>query len=256
MALDQLGNESQMDSILKQGGKMYGKPDGMTTWVYLGESHEVLHSFEVEKDTVPDTESCTPGTAASFITSTKLSLNWSSYSYNPDNIARAFAGTVTDGAIAVTDEAFVTPAVKKGDYIMIPYTQISALIVMDDGDLTTYIEGTDYTVDMKAGILGIIIGGAITDDDILHLTITTTEGKESVQYLKGTSTQMAIRFVGCASSGRSTMIDFYNAEVTADGDVGIKGEEVANIAFAADCLADPTKAGGSMSEYATMTFLD
>ncbi len=255
MALDQLGNESQMDYILKQGGKMYGKPDGTTTWVYLGESHEVLHSFEVEKDTIPDTESCTPGTAASYITSTKLALNWSSYSYTPENIARAFAGEVTEGAAAVTDEAYSTPAVKKGEYVMLPYTQIDTLIVMDDGDLTTYVEGTDYTIDMKAGILGIIIGGAITDDDILNLTVTTTEGKESVQYLKGTSTQMAIRFVGCASSGVSTMIDFYNAEVVADGDTTIKGEEVASINFSADCLADPSKAGGAISEYATMTLI-
>ncbi len=67
---------------------------------------------------------------------------------------------------------------------------------------------------------------------------------------------MKLRFQGCASSGKATMIDFYNAEVVADGDVTVKSEEAATIAFTADCLSDPAKAGGSVSEYATLVYLD
>jgi hypothetical protein len=256
MANGPLGNESPLDYILKTGGKMYGQPIGLSTWIYLGETHDIVNNFEVERDTIPDTEGCTPGVAASYITATTLTLNWSSYSYTPENIAMAFAGEITPGIAAQTDVSVTTSAVVPGEYTDLGYTILTDLVVMDDQDAITYVEGVDYTINMKAGLLGIIMDAGISEGDELHITLSTDEGKDSVQYLKGTTTQMALKFVGCASSGKSNMVEFYKAEVTASGDVGIKSSDVQSIAFTGDCLADPSKAGGSISEYATMTFLE
>jgi len=203
MALDELGNESTLDYILKGGGKLYGKLDGESSFTYLGESHEVLQNFEIEKDTIPNTEGCTTGVAASYIKSTTLTLNWDSYSYTPENIGRAFLGTVAEGAAPLTDEAIITEAVKPGEYIDIGHFNITACEVQDDTDTTTYLPDVDYVIDMKSGMLGIIIGGGIADLDVLHLTVTTDQGKDQVQYLHGETKDMAIRFIGCASTGKS-----------------------------------------------------
>ncbi len=255
--LDELGNPSALDYVLKGGGQMYIADFGSSNYTYIGETHEVNQNFEVTKNTIPSTESCPAGVLLDYVESTTLNINFASYSSTPANVARFFLGEVTAGQTAVTDEAVELTGVKTGTYADIGYINITMCTVMDDTDTTTYVEGTDYTLDKANGLLGIIIGGAITDDAVLHLTLSTDDTGEEVQYLKGESKAVTIRFNGCAQNGEPVVVDFYKVELAGTGDAPLKGTEPVAISFTGGCTPDPTKpATGTVSQYATMRYVN
>jgi hypothetical protein len=128
---------------------------------------------------------------------------------------------------------------------------------MDESDTTTYVEGTDYVLDGPGGMLGIIIGGSITDDEILHITLSADATGEHVQYLKGETKTVTLRFLGCAQNGEDVIVDFYKVELSGTGDAPLKGTDPVTISFTGSCTPDPTKpAAGTVSQYATMRYIN
>ena len=253
-SLDELGNPSALDYILKGGGRMFAADFGTQNYTYLGETHEVNQNFEVTKNTLPSTETCPAGVLLEYVESTVLGINFASYSSTPGNIARFFLGEVTDGDIAVTDESIVLTDVKGGTYANLGYINITACEVQDDTDTTTYVEGVDYTLD-TGGLLGIIIGGGIVDGDELHVTLSADATGEHVQYLKGESKTITLRFEGCAQNGEPVIVDYYKVELAGSGDAPLKGTDPISINFTGGCTPDPTKnPTGTTSQYATMRY--
>jgi hypothetical protein len=88
-------------------------------------------------------------------------------------LAMAFSGltsTLAEGG--VTAEA-VSVTAKLGNFVEIGHRNITTLVVKDVNDTTTYTEGTDYEVNTRQGLVRALSGGAIADDDVLHLTVTS-----------------------------------------------------------------------------------
>jgi len=256
MAVDELGNQSALDYILKGGGRMFVAVFGEENYTYIGETHEVLQNFEVTKNTIPSTETCPAGVLLEYVESTALAINFASYSSTPGNIARFFLGEVTPGDSAVTDEPVTLTSVKGGTYANIGYLNITTCVVQDDADLITYVEGVDYTLD-TGGLLGIIIDGSISDGDDLHLVISADATGDHVQYLKGESETVTLRFMGCAQNGEPVVVDFYKVELAGTGDAPLKGSDPVSISFTGACTPDPTKTtSGAVSQYATMRYKD
>ena len=256
MAVDELGNPSALDYVLKGGGKLYVADFGSENYVYIGESNQVNQNFEIATNSIPDTEGCNPGTLIEYTESTKLTLNFSSYSYTPDNVARFFLGEKTAGIPSVTAEEVILTGVVIGSYTNIGHPNITDLIVQDDTDTITYVSGVDYILEPKSGMIGIIKGGAIADGDDIHLTVTTEESGEGVQYLQGETKTTTLRFVGCSANGKDVVVDFYKANISGSGDAPLKGDEPVNISFSAVCLSDPSKTGTGISGYATMQYVN
>lgn len=256
---DALGNVDTFDYALRAGGKLYFKewnsgvlPD---EWSYLGETHNVNHTAESEQVEILNTEGCTQSTGKSSTKSSTLTIDFETYEYSPKNIALAFLGTEGTLAQAIQTATAVTlTGVQGGKYNFIGYYGTTVLVVQDDTDTTTYVEGTDYTFDADTGLLGIIIGGGITDNDDLHLAVTApAHDGGTVEYLNNVTKELAIMMVGCPSSGDKIKTEFYKVALTANGAIGMKGDEYIPIAMIGTCVADTSQVSGS--EYATSTVL-
>ena len=251
---DELGNPSALDYVLKGGGRMFVAQFGSDNYTYIGETHEVNQNFEVTKNTIPSTETCPAGVLLEYVESTALNINFASYSSTPGNVARFFLGDVTAGDTAVIDELVSLVSVEPGMYTDLGYLNITTCEVKSDDDTTTYIEGTDYTLD-TGGLLGIIIGGGIVSGDNLNVTLSADASGEHVQYLKGESETVSLRFEGCAQNGEPVIVDFYKVELSGSGDAPLKGNDPVSISFTGGCTPDPgIPATGSISQYATMRY--
>ena len=254
MATDALGNVDTFDYALRGGGKLYIRDIGSTgAWDYFGESHTVEQNIETENVEIMNTESCTQSVGKTTAKSSKLTLNFETDEYSPETIALAFLGTQASGTVAaVTAEAVVIASANLGGYHDLGHFNIDTAVVQDDADTITYVMGTDYTLDTQSGMLGIITGGAITEADELHVAVTTTEYvSATVQYLDNVSVEKELRFIGCPSSGDAMLIDFYKVSISANGAVGVKGDEFISIAMTGVCASDSSKAGTGISEFAT-----
>ena len=251
---DALGNTDTFDYALRAGGKLYGveyASDGSVTddFIYFGETHNINKNVESEQVEIMNTEACTQSIGASSTKSSKLTLDWETFAYSPENIARAFLGT--KGAIAqssVTAEAVTLTAVQVGSYRFIGYYGATVVTV------TGHVLNTDYTFDADSGMLGIIIGGGISDDDDLTLAVTAPSYTgATVEYLDNVTKTFKLLFIGCPSDGDKIQVTFWKAKVTANGAVGLKGDEYVPISMIATCVADSSQATGS--EYASYKVL-
>jgi hypothetical protein len=161
-----------------------------------------------------------------------------------------FAGTTGDtNQPEATDQLVVLQAVKKGMYFDLGYVSITTIEVKDETDTTTYVEGTDYTIDRETGLLGIVNSGAILDDSALNVTLSASEYTgEAVEYLNATQVEMELKFIGCPSDGQKYETTIYKVKVAATGEVGLKGDEYIPIPFTGTALADTSK-GSGLSQY-------
>jgi len=256
---DALGNVDTFDYALRAGGKMYFKeyssagvlPD---EWLYLGETHNVNHTAESEDVEIMNTEGCTQSVGATSTKSSKLTIDFETFEYSPQNIALAFLGTEsTLSQSAQTDTAVTLEAVQGGAYNFIGYYATTTLVVKDDSDTTTYVLNTDYTFDADSGMIGIIIGGGITDDDDLHLTITgDAHDGGTVQYIDSVTKELSIMMIGCPSSGDKIKTEFYKVKLTANGAIGMKNDEYIPIAMVGTCLSDTSQVAGSEYAYSVV----
>ncbi len=258
MAIDALGNDSTYDYFTKAGGKFYARVPGEENYWYMGATDNVVQQYSTETEDVYSSEECTQTVVESIIKSQDLVLNWTSREYSARNVAMAFSGTIDDtGFIAVANELVTTDPVTAGGYVFCGYYNITALVIQDDTDTTTYDEGIDYIFDPSSGMIGIIIGGGIADSDVLHLDITTDvhDGKE-VEYITGNSVTLELMFISCPASGKKLKADFYSVKVTANGDVPLKdNDNFLEIPFTGKCLADPSKVGVGISQFCRITYL-
>lgn len=90
--------------------------------------------------------------------------------WDAKNLAWALSGSAaamsgTGGS--VTDEAVTAPAA--GEFVKLANTDVSNVVVQDVTDTTTYVEGTDYELKDKAGLITILAAGSISEDDVLHI---------------------------------------------------------------------------------------
>jgi len=87
-------------------------------------------------------------------------------------LSMAFLGAaeeINEGAGTIADEAITA---KLGKYVDLSRRNLTAesVVVKDDGDATTYLEGTDYEVQYRLGMIKALSGGAIAADDVLHVS--------------------------------------------------------------------------------------
>jgi len=130
---------------------------------------------------------------------------------------------------AVTDEA-VTIASALADKVEdLGFKDITALVVKDSTDVTTYVEGTDYTYDRKWGTLIVLSTGSISDADELHVTLTAnaiTDGK-TLSSFQVDKREFRMTYQGRSSKGRNEKHIFEKVSVAMEGDRTLKSTEKA-----------------------------
>ena len=112
---------------------------------------------------------------------------------NKQNLAIQFLGTSIDNLVTagtVTSAPFTVQ--KLGNVAVLPHKNISNLAVKDTGASITYTLGTDYELNnATAGLITPLVGGAITDNQVLEVSYDYTAMK-SATIKGGTESQIKV----------------------------------------------------------------
>ena len=86
------------------------------------------------------------------------------------NLASALMGTLTT-TVQTSGNATLEPhTATKGMSFALLHRAVSSVVVKDATDTTTYVSGTDYTVNTALGIVSVITSGAITSASTVHVS--------------------------------------------------------------------------------------
>lgn len=126
-----------------------------------------------------------------------------------------------------------------GKWVDFGSVNVTSLVVKDSTDTTTYTLGTDYEVDLAAGLLYLYSssdGGTIGDGDNLHLTFdeaATTMDK----VIAGSSTSIKgnLKFVGNPAKGVIQDFDS-NVNLIPEGDLSLVAEEFEQFTLNFECI--------------------
>ncbi len=232
----------------------YEEKDGASydPMVYFGPTESI--SIAVSNDWLEhkSTEGCVALVDEKISISKTADITIGSTTVNPSALARAFQGTISANAQStVTAEAVVTGAVTLGAATDYGFVGATAVVVKDDGDSTTYVEGTDYELILKAGYIIPLLGGAITDTDVLHLTVDAPDFEGViVSAMKLDQLQGRFTLITNSNTGNNYRYVFHNVSVTQDGDFSLKGgEEFTTIGFAGSITIDSETPASSLSQF-------
>jgi hypothetical protein len=151
-----------------------------------------------------------------------------------DNIAMFFIGAVSDVSQAstpVVDEAHVVRPgrlYQLGASITNPggVRNVSSVVVTTEDGLTTYVAGTDYTVNAELGMIEILEGGAITADQIVHVDYTpAAETRKRVATHQLGPARGELRFVADNTTGAPKDILIPMCMLAPDGESEFKSRD-------------------------------
>lgn len=166
---------------------------------------------------------------------------------SPANLARALYGSTSAVASsAVTDEAHTA---YKGAFIKFNNVPAAtpAPVVTGPGGTPIYVAGTDYEV--RPGGIFILEGGTITDASSILVDYTKAQA-DVVEALVNSGKEYELVFAGLneARSGKEVIVTAHRVKIGAAQNIGLLGEEYAQIEVAGKLLKDTTKTGG-VSQY-------
>ena len=244
------------DQLTLGRGELYFAPfgtDGATPRGerYIGNTTEFNLTIEEEKLEHYNSDRGVKEKDRAISLSTNRSGSFTTDNCDMDNLAMFFFGTkstVTVVGATVTDE--VIAKVQKDRYFQLGassgYAGVKGLDQLTAGSVNitvknsaasvTYVEGTDYKVDMDTARIYIIPTGAIVEDSDIKVSYKT---KSSTRYriLSGsTAIKGALRYV--AQNPEGAQVDYYFPSVTIspNGDFALKGDEWTQIPFNLEVL--------------------
>lgn len=163
--------------------------------------------------------------------------------FNASNSALWVSGTLETKTQAATPVTGELRAVIPGRHYQLGATSanplgvrnVTAVTVKDVTDVTTYVAGTDYNVDLETGRVQIIDGGAITAGNV-HFGYTPVAGTfESIKSGATSSVEGALRIISDNAVGKKKDWYFPKVSLTPSGDLPLVTE-------------------GSSTDYAAMAF--
>jgi len=164
---------------------------------------------------------------------------------NKENVALFFFGTAANITV-VLDVAAVdnTLVVKQGLTYQIGRTaanpsgarSLDLIVIKDVTDTTTYILDTDYTEDEVRGLITIIVGGAIVDDDNIHIGYTQL-AYTADQVISGAEpVEGSIKYIEYNPRGEDHDIEIPLCRMSPNGDLSLKGDDWRQIPFNVEIL--------------------
>ncbi len=99
----------------------------------------------------------------------KTNINLTLNQLDAENLAMAFLGSREAASQASGSVSGEAVKAHPGYYSELEYENVSSVVVKDATDATTYVEGTDYEVDTRLGLIRVLAGGAIAAGDTLHV---------------------------------------------------------------------------------------
>ncbi len=244
------------------GGELFFTPivNGVLgTEEEFGQTENISFSTEVETLTHDNTESCTTYEDMNILKKVTGTLNIETLEISPEMLTRAYLGsnnTSAVGANAISGQAslgFVTATALDMAYeIGVKYLDTATIVVKDDSDTTTYVEGVDYTISTAKNVSSITaLGtGSIVAGDELHITADNSAYNDiSVEGFIDSKLEGVLRFESCASNGVSYTYTFHRVSLLASGDFTLKSsEDFARLSFEGTMLASELVSGEGVSK--------
>lgn len=175
---------------------------------------------------------------------------------DPKNVALFFFGnadalsvvgsTIDDEEINGVEQGLyyqlgVSASNPSGHRGLTPYTPadpgpLANIIVEDNPATTTYVEGTDYTIDMERARIQIIEGGAISDGDNILVSYKTDDTTRDRIISGNAAIEGAMRYI--AHNAKGPDLDYFLpwVRISPNGDYALKGDEWQQIPFSIEVL--------------------
>ena len=162
-----------------------------------------------------------------------------------ENIALFFFGSTSSLAtVAAAGQSEDFTAVNQGDVIQLGLTignrvgtrGIENFVLNGTGGTPTYVEGTDYSVDLDRGMFSILEGGGIADGTNIE-TAFDIRASAQTQVLSGSEpVEGAMRLLENNPKGSDRDIFLPYVKITPNGDLALKGDEWRQIPFTLEAL--------------------
>ncbi len=148
-------------------------------------------------------------------------------------LAIAFMGIDADYTLTAGTVSSVTPEAVTAHMnlaVRLAHRNVSAVVVKDHTDVTTYILGTDYTLDTRLGMIT-AIGSTIKEGDVLHVSYSyAAESGYRIQGAVQPTVRMAIYFDGKnLVDGTPCYVTVYDAQVTPESSIDFLSDKFAEI---------------------------
>jgi len=241
------------------GGELFFTPitDGVAgTEVPFGQTENISFSTETETLTHDNTEGCVVVEDINILKKITGKITLETVEISPEMLTRAFLGTDLTVEIPEGTGTTTTVTVTELDTAYeIGSKYVSNVVVKDETDTTTYVEGTDYTIDSTKGMITALSGGAITAGDVLNVTYDNGAYSEiRIETFTKEKIEGKLRFVSCSSVGVPYEYLFHKVSLLASGDFSLKSaEELQKLAFEGTMLSDETITGSGLSKLLTIT---
>ncbi len=241
------------------GGALYFTPivDGSyTVEEDFGQTENVAFTTEQETLTHDNTEECVTFEDINILQKVTGELTIDTLEISPKMLTRAFLGTqyVSTVPLGTAQTASVT-ITTLGESYDIGTKYLSNVIVKDETDTETYVEGTDYTVNYDKGSITGIDGGGISAGDIINITFDNAEYDSlRIEAFMNSKLEGRLRFEGCSSSGLNYVYTFHKVSLLASGDFNLKSPtEFQTLSFTGTMLASELVSGDGVSKLFKIT---
>lgn len=172
-----------------------------------------------------------------------------------DTLVQAFLGTKADynqGSGTMTDQPIVA---KLGAWVPLGHLNIATagLVVRNEAGTTTYVLGTDYTVNYRLGLIKAIEGGAITANQNLEVS-GTYAAVSGTEIAGGTQAQIRSKFLFDGKNqvdGLPVIVEVHEAVIAADSAFDFLADD-----FSAVSMPGKLVTPSGMTEPFTVKMLD
>ena len=152
-----------------------------------------------------------------------------------ENLALTFLGSSSSVSVTGSSVVAEAQAAYKDRIISTDFRNISAVVVKDVTDTTTYVLDTDYEiVSATTGLIKVLTAGAIIDGDVLHIDYTYG-GMTSEKVLGGTDSNIIVKvlFDGLNQANQAdAVVEVYEAVLSPTTGVDFLSDDFTSIELA------------------------
>lgn len=220
-----------------------GEPEG-----FIPVGNVSALTLSIETTVFEHKESCTGtrGIDKEIVQEVSVTVAMTLESINKHNLALAAYGSeasVTGAAVA--DEQI---ALYHDKWASLANIKVDTVVVGDDAvPTTTYVEGTDYELNLETGSIKALSTGAITDTQVVFVDYNFTTYDQIEALITSSAPERWIRFEGLntADLDNPVVIDIYKGSIQPLAELALINDELTEMAVEASALSDPTRSSGS-----------
>ena len=241
-------------SCYKASGKVFLRKKTLPNqpFQFLGNAQAVLNTA-VEESSVPDYTSVAGGNACVDKVISKVTLDLTVYDFKPANLAKAVKGTLSIGSLIPVVAEAVNAFTGELSMLSKLVNLAIPMVVKDNAGVTTYVLGTDYTVEqggivVKAGgAIATAIAAAVTTPKFVVLKVNyTPTDVDIIEALTqaGDQYEVVILTQNRADAGKFGRWDIYTVDFGPTATLNLITREFGSFQLQGEALPDPTQGDG------------